>query len=36
MLLEIGGKNLAAIPEVVTLDSRLVSLAGRNPRVSHV
>ena len=27
MLLEIGGKNLAAIPEVMTLESRLVSLA---------
>ena len=36
MLLEIGGKNLAPIPEVMTLDSGLVSLAGRNLRVSHV
>lgn len=34
MLLEVGGENLAAVPEVVTLDSRLVSLAVRSPRVN--
>lgn len=36
MLLEVGGEDLAAVPEVVTLDGRSVSLAVESRRVGHV
>lgn len=29
MLLEVGGENLAAVPEVVALDGNLISLVVR-------